>query len=95
MECPYIHVSGVASLDPTVAASAALRAVLADKAIQQAESIIAAIIQGEFKNLPAVVQSLDQETGGFVTHRILNMLLAFKRFLTEPEHADVREKLSP
>lgn len=48
---PYIHVSGVASLDPTVAASAALRAVLADKATRQAESIIAAISQGEFTNL--------------------------------------------
>lgn len=89
---PYISVQDSVPLD-TSGGNNVLRALLMDKAQRQAGGITAAIERGEIQRLPPVVQSLDQETSGFVTKRILNMLLAFRRFLVEPRHADVREKL--
>lgn len=91
---PYVSVQGIASIDPLTLASSALRAALIDKAIRQVEGISDALQHREMTRLPAVAQSLDLETGGLATNRLYNMLCSLKRFMTEPHHADVREKLS-
>lgn len=92
---PYIAVQNSTGLSVSDLASEVLRAALVDKAIRKSIGIVAALYRKEISSLPLAVQSLDQETDGFLTRRIVNMVAAFGRFLSQPQHADVREKLAP
>jgi len=92
---PYIPVPNSTGLNANDLASDVLRAVLADNTLRKAADVVAALHRKEISSLPLAVQSLDHETDGFLTRRILNMVAALGRFLSEPQHADVREKLWP
>jgi hypothetical protein len=91
---PYIPVPGASRLDTTETASSTVRALLAHRAVRQARSVIHAVERGDLNPLPLMLRSLDQETSGFLTRRIANMMAALDRYLTLPAHADVREKLA-
>jgi len=91
---PYIQVPGASRLDSSELASSTVRALLSHRAVRQVRSVVEAVDQADLKRLPLVLQSLDAETGGQLTRRIANMMAGLERFLTQSEHADVREKLA-
>ena len=92
---PYVRLPATSRLDHAQLHSAALIAALSDRATMVATELVAALKSHDTSALPPVVLGLHQETDGFLTQRIVNMVSALSRFLSAPAHADVREKLAP
>jgi hypothetical protein len=91
---PYVRVPGASHrLDLWETRSEIVRELLLTRAVEQAQSIIDAVDRAETRRLPLVLQGLDRETKGFFTRRIVAMLTAYRRFLTERAHADVQREL--
>lgn len=91
---PYVRVPGAYRLVGTDSVSDEFRALLVDRAIRQVEAIIDTVDRDATEALPPILRSLDQETSGLMTNRVLNMLVALEAFMRADEHADVRERLS-
>ena len=91
---PYIRVPGASHfLDLAESRSGTVRALLLSRTVEQVESIIAAVKRADVRKLPLVLQGLDLATKGLLTRRIVSMLRAYRSFLNDREHADVREAL--
>ena len=91
---PYVRVPGASQpMDAADSRSETVRALLLDRTVEQVRSIIAAVDRGDMHLLPLVLRGLDQETEGLFTRRVVAMLAAYERFLTQTSHADAREAL--
>ena len=90
---PYISFHGLEGDFNAEMNSAALRAMLINKTNEQVGLLNRVLALGKSEYLPEVVKSLGQESPTS-SKAIRNMLEAFSRFLGEPEHADIREKLA-
>lgn len=93
---PYIRVTGgPQGTDQAENRSSTIRALLMDRAAQQARQVLKAVSRTELDSLPPVLRGLDRETRSVMTYRVAAMIAAFERFLSLDIHADVRERLDP
>jgi len=90
---PYVPLPGISTLSEDDANSSALRSMLLDRTIRQVDLMISHINRDSLEQMPLVVRSMALENHNTLL-TILNMLLAYKDFLTSHIHADVREKLA-
>ena len=90
---PYVPLPGLSSINEEDANNSPLRSVLADKTIRQLDLLISHIENETLEQMPLVVRSIALENRHSLL-TILNMLLAYREFLTSHAHADVREKLA-
>ena len=91
---PYVRIPGASHhLEISEARSEMVRELLLTRAVEQAQTIVEAVERGDTHRLPSLLIGLDRESKGFFTSRIVAMLSAYARLLTDGRHADVQRQL--